>query len=85
MDFEKISPSELEKILLSPPKIARGKNLKPAAYAESLVAVGDIHGEAEGFIHVMSHAGIIDKAMHWSGDGKTLIQIGDVIDRGAYS
>lgn len=45
--------------------------------------LGDIHGEYKRSIEILSHVGILDDNAEWSkGLTDTLIQIGDVIDRG---
>lgn len=50
-----------------------------------LIAIGDIHGELEGFLEMLEAARIIDSNMNWCAEGIILLQIGDVIDRGPYS
>jgi len=51
-----------------------------------LIAVGDIHGELEGFQLVLRLENLIDDKNQWCGkDGDALIQIGDMIDRGPHS
>ena len=46
------------------------------------VAIGDVHGDADALIKVLRLAGLIDKSSAWSGGDATLVQIGDVLDRG---
>lgn len=53
-----------------------------AAEAGRIVAVGDVHGELDGFAAILQEAGLIDDRMHWIGGDATLIQMGDVFDRG---
>lgn len=48
-----------------------------------VVAVGDIHGSLEGFVTILSRAGLIDANRRWSGGTATLVQTGDFMDRGA--
>jgi len=52
---------------------------------KELVAVGDLHGELDGFLEILLHAGLIDNRAKWKGGNKTLVQMGDVIDRGPHS
>ncbi|MBN9660429.1 MAG: metallophosphoesterase [Acidobacteria bacterium] len=50
-----------------------------------LVAVGDVHGDLDRFIDVLSMAGLVDDSAAWSGGPATLVQLGDVVDRGSKS
>jgi hypothetical protein len=52
------------------------------APAESLIAIGDVHGDFDDFIVILQHAGLIDKQDHWAGGRSTFVQTGDLIDRG---
>ncbi len=53
--------------------------------AERVVAVGDVHGDFEAFVTILRSAGVIDKKNKWTGGKTTLVQTGDVLDRGADS
>lgn len=48
-----------------------------------VVAIGDVHGSDDGFVAILRTAGLIDQDRHWSGGTATLVQTGDVTDRGA--
>lgn len=50
-----------------------------------IVAVGDVHGDLDRFIDVLSMAGLVDDQQRWSGGKAQLIQLGDVSDRGSKS
>jgi hypothetical protein len=50
-----------------------------------IVAVGDVHGDFDQLVTVLRDAGVIDKRNKWSGGKTTLVQTGDVLDRGATS
>lgn len=50
-----------------------------------LIAVGDVHGQFEGFVKILRHAGLIDVGHHWIGGHSRLVQIGDILDRGPFS
>ena len=50
-----------------------------------LIAVGDVHGQFEGFVKILRHAKIINSQHHWSGGRNRLVQIGDILDRGPFS
>ncbi len=47
-----------------------------------IVAVGDIHGELDGFVAILREAGLIDADRRWIGGEATLVQTGDFLDRG---
>ena len=49
---------------------------------ESVVAIGDVHGDFEDFVALLQHIGLIDKQNHWAGGKTTLVQVGDLLDRG---
>ncbi|MCX6628163.1 MAG: metallophosphoesterase [Candidatus Solibacter sp.] len=50
-----------------------------------VVAVGDVHGDYGGFVEVLRSAGVIDQKERWTGGKTHLVQVGDVLDRGAGS
>lgn len=56
----------------------------PSAVAPSLriVAVGDVHGDADAFRRILKAAHLIDDVGHWAGGTATLVQTGDLLDRG---
>ncbi|KDP35155.1 hypothetical protein JCGZ_10689 [Jatropha curcas] len=47
-----------------------------------LVAIGDLHGDLEKSKQALRLAGLIDGSDRWSGGSATVVQIGDVLDRG---
>jgi hypothetical protein len=51
--------------------------------ASRIVAIGDIHGEIDGFRSILRVAGLTDATGRWSGGRTQLIQTGDYTDRGA--
>jgi predicted MPP superfamily phosphohydrolase len=55
---------------------------QPAKPPERLIAIGDIHGDFDDFVLLLKQAGLVDAANHWSGGNSTLVQTGDLIDRG---
>lgn len=56
-----------------------------AAGPQRIVAVGDLHGDYDAWIAIARAARLIDPGNHWSGGATTLVQLGDVTDRGADS
>ena len=55
-----------------------------SAYPGRVVAIGDIHGEYEGLMKILREAALIDAENRWIGGDATLVQTGDVVDRGAH-
>jgi Calcineurin-like phosphoesterase len=54
----------------------------PADPSESLVAIGDVHGDFDDFVAILQHIGLIDKQNRWTGGKTTFVQTGDLLDRG---
>ena len=61
-----------------------GASAAPAQQAEPnrIVAVGDLHGDYSAWIDIARGAGLIDGRGRWAGGRTTLVQLGDVPDRG---
>ncbi|MCA1560806.1 MAG: metallophosphoesterase [Acidobacteria bacterium] len=55
----------------------------PAASPSRVIAIGDIHGDADAFRAILKTAGLIDDQGAWIGGDATLVQTGDFTDRGA--
>ena len=53
-----------------------------AAPAQRIIAVGDLHGDYQAWLAIARAAGIVDRRGHWAGGSTTLVQLGDVTDRG---
>ena len=49
---------------------------------EDVIAIADVHGDFDDFVAILQHAGLIDPAHHWTGGKTTLVQVGDLLDRG---
>src|SRR5215470_6518739 len=47
-----------------------------------IVAIGDVHGDFQDFVAILQHTNLIDKQNHWTGGKTTLVQVGDLLDRG---
>lgn len=54
----------------------------PGEPQKRIVAIGDIHGEFDGFCGMLRRTHLVDEQNHWIGGSTTLVQTGDVIDRG---
>ena len=50
-----------------------------------LFAVGDVHGQYEGFVKILLHANLMNTRHHWCGGHNRLVQMGDILDRGPFS
>jgi hypothetical protein len=50
-----------------------------------IVAVGDVHGAYDNLVAVLQNAGLVDQKLRWVGGRTHLVQLGDVLDRGARS
>jgi hypothetical protein len=48
-----------------------------------IVAIGDVHGASAELATILQRAGLIDAADRWIGGTATLVQNGDLTDRGA--
>ena len=53
-----------------------------AGASERVVAVADVHGSIDGIVEILGRAGLIDNETHWVGGETTLVQTGDIFDRG---
>ncbi len=66
-----------------PPSSAR----EPAAWEwkgiSRVVAVGDLHGNPDKAIRLLTGAGLVDGNQHWVGGADHLVVAGDFIDRGS--
>lgn len=69
-------------ILLSAALAFAGPVKAPAELPESVVAIGDVHGDFDDFVAILRHTGLIDTENHWTGGKTTFVQLGDLLDRG---
>src|SRR6478736_8431583 len=56
-----------------------------AQQPQRIIAVGDLHGDFQAWTTIAQAAGITDTRGHWMGGKTTLVQLGDVTDRGPES
>jgi len=54
----------------------------PQAPSQRIVAIGDLHADLPQALAVLRLAGLVDEAGAWSGGAATLVQTGDLTDRG---
>jgi len=50
--------------------------------ASRIIAVGDVHGDVDALASILKETGIVDETRHWCGGDATLVQVGDLLDRG---
>src|SRR5215467_12681021 len=60
-------------------------NWSVPAPAARVVAIADIHGDLDDFVMILQRASLVDANRHWSGRNTTLVQTGDMVDRGPKS
>jgi hypothetical protein len=63
--------------------VAASVAAQPRGNDARIVAVGDVHGSLSGLVGILKAAGLIDDSRHWTGGTATLVQTGDLTDRGA--
>jgi len=56
-----------------------------AQATSKVVAVGDVHGDLDRFVDVLTMAGIVGDRQEWTGGSAQLVTLGDLVDRGARS
>lgn len=54
----------------------------PQPAPQRIVAIGDLHGDHDAWRAIARAAGLVDAGGKWSGGKTTLVQMGDVVDRG---
>jgi hypothetical protein len=52
---------------------------------ERVVAFGDVHGDFQALIRLLTSANVIDDELNWSAGRTHLVSLGDLLDRGADS
>jgi hypothetical protein len=57
-----------------------GASAQPAP--ARIVAVGDLHGDYDAWLTIARAAGLVDSTGKWAAGRTTLVQLGDVTDRG---
>jgi len=59
-----------------------GPESAPAGPPETVVAIGDVHNNFDGFVAILQRAGLTGQQNHWAGGKTTFVQVGDLLDRG---
>ncbi|MEJ2084940.1 MAG: metallophosphoesterase [Acidobacteriota bacterium] len=68
--------------LLALPSAAISNSSDPVETPDRVVAIGDIHGEFEGFTSILRASELVDDSNRWIGGTAILVQTGDYMDRG---
>ena len=66
--------------LVAAPSTSPPERLVPES--TRVIAVGDVHGDVGVLVRTLLMAGLVDAQLQWSGGDATLVQLGDVLDRG---
>ena len=69
-------------LLVSAGWACAGPAKAPVEPPETVVAIADVHGDFDDFVAILQRTGLVDKQNHWSGGKTTLVQVGDLLDRG---
>jgi hypothetical protein len=59
-----------------------GLTAATATAASRVVAIGDVHGAYDPLVAILQRTQLIDAETHWIGGEATLVQTGDLFDRG---
>lgn len=52
---------------------------------QRVVAIGDVHGAYDAFVGLLQGNGLIDDQLNWQGGATHMVNVGDLLDRGAQS
>ncbi len=73
-------------LVLASAGLARAGPAKaPAEPPETIVAIGDVHGDLANFEAILQETDLMNARHQWTGRGIVLVQTGDVVDRGPSS
>ena len=59
-----------------------GRAARAAEQEQTIIGVGDVHGNFDSLCDILKRVGLINESRHWSGGTTTLVQVGDLVDRG---
>src|SRR4029453_15688696 len=54
----------------------------PQPTQQRIVAIGDLHGDFEAWRAIAAAPRLMDSKGRWTGGNATLVQMGDIVDRG---
>jgi len=55
---------------------------RPQPAGQRIIAIGDLHGDHDAWRAIARAAGLVDAKGKWTGGNATLVQMGDIVDRG---
>src|SRR5687768_17130949 len=55
---------------------------RPQPSPHRIIAIGDLHGDHAAWRAIARAAGLVDGKGRWTGANATLVQMGDIVDRG---
>ncbi|MEM8772090.1 MAG: metallophosphoesterase [Pseudomonadota bacterium] len=61
---------------------ASANNQSKDGVPDRIIAVGDLHGDYDAYLSILSRAGLADKRGRWTGGETAFVQTGDIVDRG---
>ena len=64
------------------PEARAGAN--EAGEGAPIYVIGDLHGDYDAYVAILTEAGLIDDRLRWAGGEATLVQLGDIPDRGPH-
>ena len=53
-----------------------------AQHGQRIIAIGDLHGDLKAWLTIAKAAGVMAPDGRWAGGSTTLVQLGDITDRG---
>lgn len=78
-----VSLRQSQSNLIIEPRIKQVHPVVPSA--DTLIAIGDLHGDLEQGYKALKLAGVVNRHNLWAGGQATLVQTGDLLDRGPNS
>jgi hypothetical protein len=69
-------------VLVSAVEAWAGPGSVQAGPPESVIAIGDVHNNFDGFVAILQRTGLTGPQNHWIGGKTTFVQVGDLLDRG---
>jgi calcineurin-like phosphoesterase family protein len=69
-------------LLLAFAVIVAPAGARPEPAPQRIVAIGDLHGDHDAWKAIARAAGLVDAKGKWVGGNATLVQMGDIVDRG---
>lgn len=71
-------------LLFSQPLFADARQVDDYQWegVDRVVAIGDLHGDYDGYLATLRAAGLVDRKGRWNGGETHLVQTGDIPDRG---